>query len=155
MCVCVGNVRQAEHGQKYWLMLFHGNRTPASKTVLLQTVFCTGMSLSVAMKYSDVCTQKRCITALLLFICSAGEYWFGCIFKGWVEGNSAMKSEKYSRPGVLWFKISFKISSITRSSQNHKMAWVGRALRDHLVLTPLPRVGLPSTTLGCPEPHST
>lgn len=42
-------------------MSFHGNRIPASKTSLLQTVFCIGIGFFVAMKYSHVtaCTQKN------------------------------------------------------------------------------------------------
>ena len=40
-----------------------------------------------------------------------------------------------------------------RSSQNHRMAWVEKDSNDHLVSTPLPHVGSPTTRPGCPEPH--
>jgi len=33
------------------------------------------------------------------------------------------------------------------------MAWVEKDHSDHLVSTPLPRAGLPTTRPGCPEPH--
>jgi len=35
------------------------------------------------------------------------------------------------------------------------MVWVGRDLKDHLVLTPLPWAGTSSTRPGCSELHST
>jgi len=39
------------------------------------------------------------------------------------------------------------------------MVWVGRALKDHQVPTPLPEPGLPTsrsgTRPGCPGPHPT
>jgi len=34
------------------------------------------------------------------------------------------------------------------------MVWVGRDLKDHLVPTPLPWAGAPSTRPGCSELHS-
>ena len=39
-------------------------------------------------------------------------------------------------------------------SQNHRMAWVEKDLKDHPVATPLPRAGSPSPRPGCPEPHA-
>ena len=39
-------------------------------------------------------------------------------------------------------------------SQNHRMAWVERDLKDHPGATPLPRAGSPSPRPGCPEPHA-
>jgi len=33
------------------------------------------------------------------------------------------------------------------------MVWVGRDLKEHLVQTPLPWAGTPSTTPCCPKPH--
>jgi len=33
------------------------------------------------------------------------------------------------------------------------MAWVEKDLKDHLVSTPLPQAGSPTTRPGCPEPH--
>ena len=44
---------------------------------------------------------------------------------------------------------SFHIST----SQNCRMAWVEKDLKDHLVSTPLLQAGLPATRPGCPEPH--
>ena len=38
-------------------------------------------------------------------------------------------------------------------SQNHRMAWVEKDLKDHLVSTPLPQAGPPTTRPGCPEPN--
>ncbi|GAB0189020.1 centromere protein C [Grus japonensis] len=38
---------------------------------------------------------------------------------------------------------------------NHRMVWVGRDLKDHLVPTPLPWAGTPSTRPRCPKPHPT
>ena len=42
---------------------------------------------------------------------------------------------------------------------NHRMAWVGRDLKDHLVPNLLPHTGLPTTKSGasavCPGPHPT
>jgi len=35
------------------------------------------------------------------------------------------------------------------------MVWVGRDLKDHLVPTPLPWAGTPSTRPGCSKPHPT
>jgi len=32
------------------------------------------------------------------------------------------------------------------------MAWVEKDIKDHLVSTPLPRAGSPTTRPGCPEP---
>ena len=43
--------------------------------------------------------------------------------------------------------------------QNHIVAWVGRDLKDHESLTPLPQAGPPTSTFntrpGCPGPHPT
>ena len=47
------------------------------------------------------------------------------------------------------------LSLMVTTYQNHRMVWVGRDLIDHLVPTPLPRAGTPSTRPGCPKPHST
>jgi len=33
------------------------------------------------------------------------------------------------------------------------MAWVEKDFNDHLVSTPLPWAGVPTTRPGCPEPH--
>jgi len=42
-------------------------------------------------------------------------------------------------------------------SQNHKMAQVGKDLKDHEATTPPPQVGSPTSTFyprpGCPEPQ--
>jgi len=38
-------------------------------------------------------------------------------------------------------------------SQNHRMAWDGKDLRDDLVSTTLPMARSPTTRPGCPEPH--
>jgi len=38
-------------------------------------------------------------------------------------------------------------------AQNHRMVWVGRDLKDHLIPTPLPWAGTSSTRPGCPKPH--
>jgi len=40
-------------------------------------------------------------------------------------------------------------------AQNHRMVWVGHDLIDHLIPTPLPRAGTPSTSPGCSEPRPT
>ena len=40
-------------------------------------------------------------------------------------------------------------------SQNHRMVWVGRDLKDHLFPTPLPWAGTSSTRPGCSELHPT
>lgn len=40
-------------------------------------------------------------------------------------------------------------------SWNHRMAWVGRNLKDHLVSTPLRWTGTPFTRPGCSGPHPT
>ena len=37
----------------------------------------------------------------------------------------------------------------------HRMVWVGRDLKDHLVPPPLPWAGTPSTRPGCSKPHPT
>ena len=38
-------------------------------------------------------------------------------------------------------------------SLNHRMAWVEKDLKDHLVSILLPQAGPPTTRRGCPEPH--
>ena len=38
-------------------------------------------------------------------------------------------------------------------SQNHRMQRVAKDHNDHLVWTPLPQAGSPTTRPGCPEPH--
>lgn len=38
-------------------------------------------------------------------------------------------------------------------SESHKMVWAGRDTKDHLVPTPLPWAGTPSTRLGHSKPH--
>lgn len=38
-------------------------------------------------------------------------------------------------------------------SQDHRMTWVGRDFKDHLVPTPLPRAGEPSTRPSCSKPR--
>jgi len=47
----------------------------------------------------------------------------------------------------------------TASSKNHRMAWVGRDLKDRESPTPLPKAGPPTspfnTRPGCPGPHPT
>ena len=40
-------------------------------------------------------------------------------------------------------------------SQSHRVVWVGRDLKDHLVPTPLPRAATSSTRPGCSELHPT
>jgi len=40
-------------------------------------------------------------------------------------------------------------------SRSHRVVWVGRDLKDHLIPTPLPWAGTPSTRPGCSEPHPT
>lgn len=40
-----------------------------------------------------------------------------------------------------------------RAPLNHRMNWVGRDLRYHLVPTTLPFSGTPPTRSGCPGPH--
>jgi len=42
-----------------------------------------------------------------------------------------------------------------KESQNHRMVWVGRDLKDHLVPTPLPWAETPSTKPRCSKPHPT
>ena len=50
------------------------------------------------------------------------------------------------------------VSSLIES-QNHRMAWVGRDLKDHEAPTLLPKAGPPTsmfnTRPGCPGPHPT
>jgi len=40
-------------------------------------------------------------------------------------------------------------------TQNHRMVWVGRDLKDHAVPAPVPWAGTPSTRPGCSKPHPT
>jgi len=40
-------------------------------------------------------------------------------------------------------------------SQNHRMVWVGQDLKDHLVPTPLPWTGTPSTRPDRSKTHPT
>jgi len=48
-------------------------------------------------------------------------------------------------------------TSTSRGTQNHRMAWVGRDLKDHEPPTRLPQAGPPTSTCntrpGCPGPH--
>jgi len=39
------------------------------------------------------------------------------------------------------------------NSQNHRMVWVGRDLKDHLAPTRRPQPGTPSTRPGCSKPR--
>jgi len=48
-----------------------------------------------------------------------------------------------------------EINHIIIASQNHRMVWVGKDLKDHLVPTPLPGAGTSSTRPGCSEFHPT
>jgi len=45
------------------------------------------------------------------------------------------------------------LDTVFTESQNHRMVWVRRDLIDHLVPTPLPWAGTPSTRPGCSKPH--
>jgi len=46
---------------------------------------------------------------------------------------------------LLWEGQCSVLSSTLRS--DHRMAWVGRDLKDHPVSTPLPQTGLPATRI--------
>jgi len=48
-----------------------------------------------------------------------------------------------------------KITLYFIDSLNHRMVWVGRDLKDHLVPTTLPWAGTPYTRPGCSELHPT
>ena len=41
----------------------------------------------------------------------------------------------------------------TYKEENHRRGWVEKDHNHHLGSTPLPWAGLPTTRLGCPEPH--
>ena len=79
---------------------------------------------------------------------------------------SLLSSARQGRENIMkcsWVKIGtgrdhslIIIKGKTDStSQNDRMVWVGRDLKDHLVPTPLPWTGTPSTRPGCPKPHPT
>lgn len=46
-------------------------------------------------------------------------------------------------------------SLVSNQSQNCRTVWGGRDFRDHLIPTPLPWGGTPSTKPGCSQPHPT
>jgi len=59
---------------------------------------------------------------------------------------------------ALWattFPRLFFCILVTYPYENHRMVCVGRDLIDHLVTTPLPWAGTPSTTSGYSKPHPT
>ena len=59
---------------------------------------------------------------------------------------------------ILFFQsvlVQLKKVQCFIDSQNHKMAWIEKDLRDHPVSIPLPQAGLPTTGPGCPDPHPT
>ena len=45
------------------------------------------------------------------------------------------------------------LSGLSGTSENHRMAWLEKDLKDHLVSTPLLYAGSWTTRPGCPEPH--
>jgi len=50
--------------------------------------------------------------------------------------------------------LSQQYSSVgSEGRSHHRMAWVEKVLEDHLVSSPLPWAGRPTTRLGCPELH--
>ena len=59
-------------------------------------------------------------------------------------------TEKYLAFESYLCKCLFELSS-----QNHRMVWIGRDLKDHLVPTFRPRAGTPSTRPRCSKPHPT
>ena len=55
---------------------------------------------------------------------------------------------------VHFFSRYFSINILSNNfHMNHRMAWVEKDLKDHLVSTPLLCAGSPTTRPGCPEPH--
>lgn len=53
--------------------------------------------------------------------------------------------------GALQFTLVCLTERIIESSQNHRIAWTGRELTDHLISVPLPWAGTPLT--GSAELH--
>jgi len=56
---------------------------------------------------------------------------------------------------VLAKLAGFEPIPCASSSQNHRIVWARRDFTDHLVPTPLPWAGTPSTRPGCSKPHPT
>jgi len=51
----------------------------------------------------------------------------------------------------MLLKFRNLIEGLLVESQSHRMAWVEKDIKDHLVSTPLTWEGSPTTRPGCPE----
>jgi len=107
-----------------------------------------------------------------------------CVYWSWKEGNHLQKRKKNTKHLIsLWnldqchkksspsiwqfvkgnrkartfcsiFNCKICMGALGALPQNHRMAWVEKDLKDHLVSTPLSWAWSPATRPGCPEPHS-
>ena len=57
------------------------------------------------------------------------------------------------KPCLCCAKAVIGNSEDDNSGETHRIVWVGRDLKDHLVPTPSPWAGTPSTRPGCSKPH--
>ena len=71
-----------------------------------------------------------------------------CLILFWLLHKPQVTSTSSSHNG--WRKWPASTASSHLSRQNHRMVWVGRNLKDHLVPTPLPWAGTPAWTSSTP-----
>lgn len=80
----------------------------------------------------------------------------------WKERSCTVLSLSGKPPGFPWLPAFLMVIqgalgslSVLWMPQNHKMFWVGRDLKDHLLPISLPWSGVPPPRLDCSEPHPT